>query len=151
LLIGVIIVVVTVWMKRRGAFAPRMTVMLREDVQEPERSGFAVTAAGRPSPATVQLEYAEDTREIQAAAGDVPAFSSLRRAVFRLPAGLTRELKVWVHRVTAAGDSEGLPGQLDVRGGGEVRHSALSLIDEAVVLPYGDAAGQVDIDLERGD
>jgi amino acid permease len=149
LFVGVAMVGVTVWMQRKGAFAPRMTIILREDAQDPERSGFAVTAGGQPVPASVRLEYAEDAREIQASAGDVPAFGSLRRAVFHLPAGLARELKVWVHRVTDAGDSEGLPGQLDVRFGEKARHSGLRLMDEAVVVPYDDAEGQVDIDLER--
>jgi hypothetical protein len=150
-LVGVAMVGVTIYMKRRGAFAPRMTVMLRQDPEEPERSAFAIVAAGQPAPALVRLEYAERTREIQAAAGDVPAFPSLRRAVFRLPAGLARELRVWVHRATIAGDSESLPGQLDVYAGGKPRRFDLSLMDETVILPGGDEGCRVDIGLGQAD
>jgi amino acid permease len=150
-LVGVAMVGVTIYMKRRGAFAPRMTVMLRQDPEEPERSAFAIVAAGQPAAALVRLEYAERTREIQAAAGDVPAFPSLRRAVFRLPAGLARELRVWVHRATIAGDSESLPGQLDVYAGGKPRRFDLSLMDETVILPGGDEGCRVDIGLGQAD
>jgi hypothetical protein len=38
---------------------------------------------------------------------------------------------------------------MDVRVGGETRYSAQSGTDEPVVVPYGDAEGQVDIVLER--
>jgi hypothetical protein len=125
--------------------------MLRQDPEKPERSEFNITAAGQPVAAMVRLEYAEDTQEIQAAAGDVPAFSSLRRAVFHLPAGLARELEVWVHKATVAGDSENLPGQLDVCTDGEPRHFDLSLMDEAIILPCGDVGCRVDIDLGQAD
>jgi hypothetical protein len=149
LFVGVAMVGVTVRMKRRGAFAPRTMVVLREDTQDPGRSGFAVTSAGRPGLATVQFEYTGSERRVRAAWGTVPDFSSLRRVIFHLPAGLARELKVWVHRVTATGDSEGVPGQMDVHLGGATRYSAQRVTDEPVIVPWDDTEGQVDIQLER--
>jgi amino acid permease len=149
--VGVAMVGITLYMKRRDAFAPRMTVMLRQDPEEPERSEFAVTAAGRPAPATVQLAYGEDTREVRAAAGHVPAFPALRRAAFHLPSGLARELKVWVHKATVAGHSENLPVQLEVYTDGQAKRFDLSLLDAAITLPDSDARCRVDIHLGQAD
>jgi hypothetical protein len=114
---------------------------------EEEGAGFAVIAAGQPAPATVQLHYPDGERQIRAAAGEVPASSSLRRAIFHLPAGLAQEFKVWAHRITTGGDSERLPGQLDVHTEEETRQFDLQLADEPIPLSVADTACQVDITL----
>jgi hypothetical protein len=65
----------------------------------------------------------------------VPAFASLCSATVRLPATEAKELKVWAHRVTADGDSEGLPAVAEVRAGGEPARFDLGVSGGQVVLP----------------
>jgi amino acid permease/predicted transcriptional regulator len=151
LLAGVAMVAMTLTMARRGAFAPRTNVELREGDGE-GAAAFAVTAAGRPAEADVLLEYSDGERRVGAAGRQVPAFPSLRRVTFgaRPHAGataVTRELKVWVHRVTPEQDSHGIPAQLQVHLGDETRHFDLELSRGQVVLPLTDASWRVEITL----
>jgi len=113
LFVGISMLGVTVAMARRGAFAPRVIVELREDpstgsgqaLGEEGRSVFAITAGGQPATAEVRLGYPEGERRYQAATGEVPTPSSLRYAIFQVPTGQAQELKVWAHKITSEGDS----------------------------------------------
>jgi amino acid permease len=148
LLAGVAMVALTLTMARRGAFAPRTNLELRQGDGE-GAAAFAVTAAGRPAEADVRLEYPDGERRLRAARGEIPAFPSLRRVTFRArpKGGVTRELKVWVHRVTPERDSQGIPAQLEVHLGDETRHFDLELSRGQVLLPLPHASWRVEITL----
>ena len=153
--VGLLVLGVTAVMARRGAFAPRAVVELREDQSEERGAVFAVTASGQPATADVRLAYPDGERHYRAAAGEVPTFSSLRRATFQLPAGqlegqpkLADELKVWVHRVTPDGDSEGLPALLEVHCGEETTQFDLKLSGGQAVLPLKGEPCRIEIALE---
>jgi amino acid permease len=135
LLAGVLVLGATVAMVRRGAFAPRTVVELRAEAGPAERAVFAITSAGRPAPARVRLSYSEGEQDLQGAAGEVPRLSALRSATFSLAAVRARELKVWVHRVTPEGESEGLPALLEVHDGDDIRRFDLALFGGQIVLP----------------
>jgi hypothetical protein len=111
---------------------------------------FAITASGQPAEAGVRLDYPEGERALRAAAGEVPAFSSLRSATFRLPAGRARGLKVWAQRITPEGDSEGLAAVVEVDGGVEAKQRGLKLSGGQVVLPISGDECQVKIILADG-
>jgi amino acid permease len=153
LLVGAAMVAITLTMARRGAFAPRMNLELREGDSE-AAGAFAVTAAGRPAVSDVRLEYPDGEQRLRAASGELPEFPSLRRATFApraegTEAAPARELKVWVHRVTPKKDSEAIPAHLEVHLGDETRHFDLELSHGQVVLPLTHASWRVDITLPR--
>jgi amino acid permease len=153
LLAGAAMVAMTLAMARRGAFAPRTNLELR-DGDGKGAAAFAVTAAGRPAEADVLLEYPDGQQRLGAARGDVPAFASLRRATFRArPQGgeiaATRELKVWVHRVNAERESQAIAAQLEVHLNGEPHQYNLELSDGRVVLPLTRAPWSAQITLAR--
>jgi len=137
ILVAVLIVGATIVMVRRGAFAPRIVVELRQDQREGGRGMFGVTATGEPAAADVRLGYPEGEERHQAASGTVPTFSALRYATFHLPATLARELKVWMHRVTPEGNSEAMPGVVEVHCGSETRRLDLKLSGGEAVVPLG--------------
>jgi hypothetical protein len=143
LLVGVIVVGMTLAM--RGALARRLVIELRKD--EGEQALFTVTAAGRPAAADVQLRYPEGEQRHKAAVGEVPAFSSLRRATFWPEISAATQLKVWVHKITSEGDSEGIAGTLRVRQGDKTTEFDLKLSKGQVVLPVAPGTCQVDITL----
>jgi hypothetical protein len=77
--------------------------------------------------------------------------------VFGAPAGrggaaVAQELMLWVHRVTAGGESEGLPAHADVRVGAETRRFELELSRGRRVLPLTDPSSSVSVTLatDRG-
>lgn len=139
----------TVAMVRRGAFAGRVVVQLREDRLAGGRAVFAITANGQAAPAEVRLGYPDGEQHYQAATGEIPAFSSLRDATFHVPATPAKELKVWAHRVTPSGDSEALPTFALVYDGDEVKRFDLHLLGGQVVLPFTGEATQVKIRLAK--
>jgi hypothetical protein len=150
LLAGAAMIAITVRMLRRGAFAPRVNLELRES--ESGAASFAVTAAGRPAVTDVRLEYAEREQRLRASGGEIPDFPSLRRIVFDAPPDVgdaARELKVWAHTVTPEHDSRALPADVDVRLGDESRQFDLELSRGQVVLPLTEASWSVEITLAK--
>jgi amino acid permease len=173
LAVGLLMLGATIAMARRGAFASRVVVELREDRREqrlcpeaPSRgfvaspaerlsrgaqpegwATFAITASGQPASAEVRLGYGDGERQIQTATGQVPRFSSLRYVNFHLPATQAQELKVWAHRITPEGGSEGLPARLEVHCDGEKREFDLKLSGGQVVLPLTGESCRLEITL----
>jgi hypothetical protein len=133
LLVGLLMIAGTAAMARAGAFARRVVVELREDAADGGRGAFAITAAGRPAPTVTELRYAADQRCCESAGGEIPEFGALRGARIRLPAAAARELKVWVHRTTAEGDSQGLPARLELDGSSETRRYDLGQSGQALL------------------
>jgi amino acid permease len=144
---GVLMIVATVLMVRGSAFAPRAVVELREDQLEPGRSAFAVTSRGEPATAEVRLGYTDGEERIQATAGQVRTFSSLRHVHFHLPTTRARELKVWAHRITTDGDSVGLPALVGVESDGTKQELDLELSRGQGVVPIDGEECRVAIDL----
>ena len=146
---GVMVVVMTLAMRK--AFVRRTVVELRQEERDDGEQGFfSVTTAGRAGMAGVRLEYPEREKRYEASSGEVPAFSSLRRATFQTRGG-TGVLKVWAHRVTPEGNSVALAGLLKVGQGDEIKRYDLRLSDGQVVVPTTQEACRVDITLAEAD
>jgi amino acid permease len=144
------IAVMTVRMVRNGTFSPRLNIEVREDRGQ-GRTFFTITANGRESVGRVTLQYGDGTRHLQTTAGEIPAFSSLRHAVFEQKfvdraRGTPREVTIWVHRVTPEGDSEAIDAYMTVQTGGETKRFDLKLAKGQVILPMTDATCRVDIE-----
>src|SRR5207248_4767746 len=109
ILVGVVVLVMTYLMVRKGAFARRVVIEVRQD---PAATGqaegtFMVTDSGqRATKARVELGYADGEHIFQAASGVIPEFSGLCSAKFHLTGTKAQELRVWLHRVTPDGQSE---------------------------------------------
>jgi amino acid permease len=147
LAVGVMMLGVTIAMGRRGAFARRLVVELREDRSEGEQARFAVTAGGQPAETEVRLGYPDGEQHHRAATGEVPTFSALRYARFQLPVTRAQELKVWAHEITPEGDSEGLPALLEADCGREKEEFDLKLAGGQVTLPLTGEACHLEITL----
>jgi hypothetical protein len=90
---------------------------------------FSVVVAGEARPAEVTLEHDDGTTELTDSTGPV-RLDALRRATFTLAAHAAHDLKVWVHRVTADGETTGVPGSVRLGATGPVlplsRHGTLA-------------------------
>ncbi len=162
--VGVLMIGATAVMARRGAFAPRVVVELRED-QRRQRSqdkagaapsemarptgsvSFAITVGGKPARADVRLGFEAGEQRLRAAAGALPTLCGLQYAIFQVPGAGARELKAWVHRITPEGNSEGLPALLIVHCDGERKEFDMKLSDGQVVLPLSDYECRLEINL----
>jgi hypothetical protein len=144
------IVSMTARMISNGTFSRRLNIEVREDQAE-GRTFFAVTADGQESTSSITLKYGESERHLQAGAGEIPAFSSLRHAVFEsglapAPRQTPRQLKVRVHKVTSDGDSEPIGGSITVQTGDATKRYDIKLAKGQVILPLNGATCRVDIE-----
>jgi hypothetical protein len=149
LLVGVLILVLTLVVVRRGAFARRMVVELRADMRAGGRSALAIATGGQPVPAEVRLGYPQGEQHYQAASGEVPTPAALRYAICQLPVGPAKELKVWAHKVTPEGESEALPALVDVRCGDKTTRLDLKLSGGQALLPLTGEVCRLEITLRR--
>jgi hypothetical protein len=143
-LVGLLMAVVTGAMIRRGAFAPRVVVELRQDRRLDGRSLLAITAGGQPAAADVRLRSADGERQFQSAGGELPEFATLRSVTVDLPAGRARELKVWAHTISPEGMSEGTPVLLAVHDGDERRDVDLGRSGGQIVLRLKHESGRLE-------
>ncbi len=135
LFVGVLIIGMTLVMLRRGAFARRLVVELREDQLKGGQTEFTLIAGGQPVTTEVRLGYPEGERVYHAASGDMPDFARLQYVTFYLPATAAQELKVWAHKIISEGNSESLHAALEVHSGDEVKQFDLKLSGGQVILP----------------
>jgi amino acid permease/DNA-binding transcriptional ArsR family regulator len=148
-LIAAGIVAMTARMARNGTFSRRLNIEVREDQAE-GRASFAITADGQETPGNVTLKYHDSERCLQASAGEIPAFSSVRHALFEPTAAPSprhppQQLKVRVHTVTPGGDSEPIGGSITVQAGVETKTYDIQLANGQVTQPLTGATCRVDI------
>lgn len=132
---GLLTIGMSVTMLRRGVFGRRTVVELREDMREEGKCVFTVTSAGQPIMADAQFGFPDGERSYHSASSAIPTLSALRYAAFHLPPTSARELKVWAHRVTLEGGSEGLPALVEIRCENETRQFDLKLSNGRTVVP----------------
>jgi amino acid permease len=149
LAVGVLVLLVTVVMLQRGALRSRVVLELRQDQSAGGADVFNVTVSGRPASTQVRLTYPREEKQMLAAGGEVPSLASLRSATFQLPARAADQLKVWAHRLTPEGGSEGLAAQLEVRNGGDPLQVDLVKSNGQALLPLDGSPGEAKITLGR--
>ena len=148
LIFALAVIGVTVAMLRRRVFGWRSVIELREDTRGEGQSLLAITSGGRPLIADIRLGHAKGEDEYKAATVALPTLSMLRYATLRLPPSAARELKVWAHRITADGASEGVPALVEVHSADETRRFDLKLASGQAILPVSGNDCQVQITFE---
>lgn len=130
---GLVILAVAIAAWRGGSFRARTVVELRRDEQS-DQAAVAVVASGRPIPADVRINGDGSGP----ADGVIADARSLRSVELTLAGDGSREVKVWAHRLTAAGESDAWPVAIEATGGdGEMRRFEIGGRDESasVVMP----------------
>ena len=146
LAVGSIMAGATIVMWRRGAFAPRLVVELRQEGADGP-AGFIVVANGQPLPSDVRLSYPAGEQQVHAAQGAVPDLAALRAMSIQMPAQPAHELKVWAHQVTSEDDSHSLPATVDVQCGDQSTRRDLRLSGGQVIVPVSEAECRVELRL----
>jgi amino acid permease len=132
---GLVTLGATLLLLMRGSYRAQAVVELRAEGDERGPVVFNVTAAGRPAAADVHVDAFPEAADVTASSGELPPLSRLRSTTFRLSPSEVHAVKLWLHRVTADGGSEGLAGRAII-GGGEPR-------------PVDKRSGQLIVPLDR--
>ncbi|MGB8647524.1 MAG: hypothetical protein WCF84_19985 [Anaerolineae bacterium] len=121
LAVFLVILGVTIQTLRGGALRPRLVIELRDDQSGDGPASFVFTENGAPLNSQLQLDYGNRTEPGHGATGEIRAFAALQSAHLTFPATGARELKVWVHRLTAGGGSRGLAARVEIDDSGSWR------------------------------
>jgi amino acid permease len=131
---------------RRGSFRSRAVIEVR---REPSGRGeFAVLVGGRPQPVDVRVTDTGPERSIDGASGEIGRFNELRSVAFNLPSTPARELKIWVHGVTAEGDSQEIATAIEI--GLEDAERRIDAPTGKAVIPLGEGPFKLRILLSGG-
>jgi hypothetical protein len=95
----------------------------------------------------LRLDYRAGDGDIRAAVGAPGPPGMPGAAHLQLPATSARQLKVWTHRVSSAGDSEPLAARVELCDAGETCRVDLGESDGQAVVPLSGAPCQMDITL----
>ncbi|MEZ4680333.1 MAG: aromatic amino acid transport family protein [Caldilineaceae bacterium] len=128
---------------RRGALTPRTVVEVR---QEAGRGHFQIVSQGKPLAVEVEINELNRTERITAAAGALPTLVNVRSLLFHLPAGITGELKLWLHQIMPDGVSVGLPARCLVHAAKD-EHQEPQPSNQNSFCPRGVAIQQIEVQL----
>ena len=145
LLFASAVIGVTAAMLRGRVFGWRSVIELREDTRTEGQNLLTITSGGRPLIADILVRHANGTDEHKATTVALPSLSVLRYLTLHLPQSAARQLKVWAHRITADGGSDGVPALVEVQSAGETRHFDLRLANGQAILPMTGSECRVQI------
>jgi hypothetical protein len=142
-LVAGVIMVITLRSWRHGAFAPRLTVLLRVQPGQDQPAHLSITVAGQPYPAAVELAYKDEAQPRILINQEIPRFSAVRQATIDLPAGVAQELKLWTFVLAPTGAATPLPALATVSAGAQTVQIDLNLTSGQVLLPLNRQPTQV--------
>jgi len=146
--VGIMILIVTYFEIRQGAFAPRVVVELKVEVSDAdERATLAIVDAGQPLKGTFRFVYANEERSAEGSEVEIPSFALLKSISVELEAPSSKEMKVWVHRVTPEGISDAIPAALRIRNGDTDRSIQLDSRSSHLIMPLTSRASKLEIAL----
>jgi hypothetical protein len=117
-------------------------VQVRDEPAARGQPSFSIVADGSPLNVPVRVN---DTHTVQGASGELAAFGSIQSVTLDLPATSARELKVWAHRITPEGNSEGLSASVEVLHSAKPEALTLSLVAGQITTPFTGEACEVRI------
>jgi hypothetical protein len=147
--VGTLMTVVIFVFIRQGAFTRRTVVEVQVDQHTGGQAAFTIVEMGKPLPVDITIHYHDNEQSLHAASGEVPHFNDLHSVSFQLPATPAKELKVWLHRLTQEGDSEGIPAHVKIKCGDQAQTVTLSPAQKQVVLPLKSRPCQVEIAIDK--
>jgi len=145
ILLGLTILIVTVFMLKGKFLGSRIVFELREDLSPAGKSLFSVTAGGKALETEVLLTYKNHEQRIRSATAEIADFNRLRSLYFELHEVDVAEMKVWVHRITPEWISVALPAELKLRSGDVETRVALEHKEEQALFTLKDRACTLEI------
>jgi hypothetical protein len=143
------VIVLTLDMLRKKTFSSRLVIELRNDLQEGKTSLLSIVDGGELTAADLSLLYANGRQEVGKANSAIEDFSRLISLSLKLPQSNTRELKVWVHQVTAEGGSGELAAVSILTTGSQQQELELSASRDQTVVRMDNEPSELEIRLQK--
>jgi amino acid permease len=114
--VGMVLLLVTYLVIRQGALASRAVIELMVDVSDNnERATLTMIDEGKPLSCTLQLVYANAEKSMSGSQVEIPSYKEVKNICVELSSLSSREVKVWIHRVTQEGNSEPISASLNFK------------------------------------
>ena len=147
IIIGLLVIGLTFNMLRKQQFAPRMVVELRDDQRENNQSLLSLVDNGEYAMADLDLKYDGGREDLGTANSALEAFSRLKSVSLQLPQSVSKELKIWVHQITAEGEIGNLPATSALTTRLQKQEAELSATKDQVIASLDDESSSLEISL----
>lgn len=115
IVVGFIVLVVTVLVIRQGAFTSRVVIELRVEASDDgDHATLAIVDKGRPKAGAFRLVYSNAEESIKGTNVDIPSYKEVKNILIEFSSLSSKELKIWLHRVTQEGISEPVSAGLKI-------------------------------------
>jgi amino acid permease len=148
--VGILMLIVTYLVIRQGAFASRVVIELKVEVSDAdERATLIIVDAGKPLAGTFKLVYANEERSIKGSEIEIPSYKQLKNIFVEFSSVSSKEMKVWLHRVTPEGNSDAIPAALRIKEGDADKAIQLDSNSSHVIMPLTSQVNELEITLNK--
>jgi amino acid permease len=147
--VGFVVLIVTYLVIRQGAFTPRVVIELKVETSDTnERATLNFVDAGKPLAGTFKFIYANEEKFASGVEVEIPSYKQLRNIFIEFSPVSSKEMKVWLHRVTPEGNSEPISAALWINDSSDTAIQ-LDLKSGQVVFPLISQIDKLEIILTR--
>jgi hypothetical protein len=148
--VGMVMMLVTYLVVRQGAFSSRVVIELKVETSDTdEHATLIIVDAGKPLAGTFKLVYANEERSIEGSEIEIPSHKQLKNIFVEFSAVSSKEMKVWIHRVTPEGNSNAIPASLRINDGDADKAIQLNSNSSQIILPLLSQANRLEIILNN--
>jgi hypothetical protein len=112
-----------------------------------ERATLIIVDAGKALAGTFKLVYANEERSMHGSEIVIPSYRQLRNILVEFSAVSSKEMKVWIHRVTSEGSSDAIPATLRIKGAEADQALHLDSRSGQVIVPLNAQTNSLEITL----
>ena len=146
--VGIVVLIVTYLVIRQGAFSSRVVIVLKVEISDTdERATMAIIDKGKPLTGTFRFVYVNGEQSISGTEVEIPAYKQLKNIFIEFSSVSSKEMKVWLHRVTPEGNSEPISAALRIKDGGADAAVQLDPKTSQVIMPLTSRVSGLEITL----
>jgi hypothetical protein len=146
--VGFVMLIVTYVVIRQGAFASRTVIELKVEASDPgERATLIIVEAGKPLIGTFKLVYANEECSIKGSEIEIPSYRQLKNICIEFSTPKSKEIKIWLHRVTPEGNSNAILAELRIKASDADKVIQPDLRSGQVIMPLTSPANRLEIKL----
>lgn len=147
--IGIWVLGVTVRMLLRGTMKKRISIELREDQRLEGNNILQIVSGGQQFAVEAQLKTLDREENVQGEFVQLPDFEQVNSISLQVEPNEARTVKIWAHRLTAEGSSQGLPVSIEITSGNESQRFDLGETGEKISFPIMGETQQIYFSFSR--
>jgi len=145
---GFVILIVTFLVFKQGAFVSRAVLELRFDTSDnTETATLAVVDKGKLVSSNLRVIYANTEKNICGFQVEIPSCKEVKNIIVEFPPLSSKELKIWIHRVTLEGNSEPVSASVNIKTDNDEEVVQLDMALGQIIKPISPHISKLEISL----